>query len=210
MKKNVKYILFGSGFLILSAILLIVCFVLKPNSNANKINNDSFTLNATDIVLYTGQSSSDFYTVSNKNATITLSSDNEQIYNFENNKLYAVSAGIANITITATLNDKTATTTFVLKIMNESYTYQIVCIDNCEMIDGKIHTYVNFSQIQIYVYDKLKNSVSLSDVSITLTNDAELILEAANFYLVMHTDCKIILSIPSENFYQEIDVIMEF
>ena len=211
MNKNIKNILVGIGFVALSVVLLIVYFVLKPLPNENDIAKNRLIISANDITLQTGQSLENFYEISNNNAVITFSSDNEQIYNIEDKTLYALSAGVANITITATLLDQTASTTICVKIMNESYSYHIECIASCEIDNnGNFCMLDNFSQFQVYVYDKLLNVVSATKTSITVNNNSELIYEAPNYTLVAYTNCEITIACEEGSLLETIPVIIQF
>ena len=201
----------GISFIALSAVLLIVYFVIKPLPNENDIAKNNLVITASDITLQTGQSLENFYEISDNNAVITFSSDNEQIYSIQGKTIFALSAGTTIITITATLLDKTSTTSFTIQILNESYTYRIECIASCEIDNsGTLIMLDNFSQFQIYVYDRLLNAVSATKTLITVNNNSELVYEAPNYTLIAYMNCEITISCEEGSLLETIPVIIQF
>ena len=118
MQKKVVVIAISS-FMIIASIVLVLVFVIF--NSGSKANLDFLRVNVSDVVLYRGETTENYLELSHEKAEVKFDVDREGIINIDREKIEAISVGQVNVTVTMSLNDKTAQSTFKVTVINYDY-----------------------------------------------------------------------------------------
>ena len=195
MSNKLKIILLSLFALVVSGCILLSFFVLKNKQTSNT----PLTIYSQDLTLTVGESSA-FYTLSNEKAEVEISSTNDNIFEVDNDKIIAISAGEATITLTATLNGEIARTSFVLTVENLTYSYSIECNTNCQKEGDYIAFTGNACQFSLTVYNKNNTIYTPQTVEISSSNGSYVTKEFNSYVLVSSQDCSVVFNIVEIDF----------
>lgn len=201
-----KYLLLSFCILAISLTLLLFFVFLKDNFlNSNQI----LTITSSDISLKVGDKVSNFYNVSDENAEVQISAQDESVFIVENDQLLAIKPGSTIITIVANLNGDKANTSFLLTVERDGYSYNITPIQNCTINENNVTLTDHACQISVVVYDKLDNVYFPENLTCSASNNAIIIKEIDSFILVSSEDCKVTISYPDISFEIVLNVVVE-
>ncbi len=206
--KRLIAMIFSLFLLAISIILLLVFFLInKDNSIAE---NKVLRLNASDITMYKGDMKYDYYELNNKDAILSFEVDKEGIIDINENRIFAISNGTVNVTITATYNDKIAKDSFVVCILNHNYSYIVKSINNCKFYNGILEITSSISQFSIEVYGIDGNLLEDADISYTTTNNAVLQKQMGNYILFAEDSCQMDFYVDDIDYSFSINVILNY
>lgn len=195
MQQKIKLTIISLTVLLASFVLLLCFVVLKDN----KTSSSPLTLTSSNITMLVGTSKTDFYEVSNENAIIEISAENEELFKIENNVITAIKAGQTKITIIASLNGDKAKTTFLLTAENETYTHEITAISNCYFENSILYLTDNACQFSVTIFDKIGNVFHPEIINPSANNGAIIQREMTSFLLVSNSGCVITIEYPEIN-----------
>ena len=201
-----KYLLLSFCILAISLTFLFFFVFLKDNFLNN---NQILTITSSDISLKVGDKVSNFYNVSDENAEVQISAQDESVFIVENDQLLAIKPGSTIITIVANLNGDKANTSFLLTVERDGYSYNITPIQNCTINENNVTLTDHACQISVVVYDKLDNVYFPENLTYSASNNAIIIKEIDSFILVSSEDCKVTISYPDISFEIVLNVVVE-
>ena len=189
--------------MIIASIVLVLVFVIF--NSGSKANLDFLRVNASDVVLYRGETTENYLELSHEEAEVKFDVDREGIINIDRDKIEAISVGQVNVTVTMSLNDKTAQNTFKVTVINYDYSYSMMAIDGC-YFDEKLYTTEDVAMFEINIIDRYGQILS-TEMEVTADNDAILQREIGMYMLVTERDCTITVSAKEIDFSFEIEVV---
>lgn len=202
MQKKVVVIAISS-FMIIASIVLVLVFVIF--NSGSKANLDFLRVNVSDVVLYRGETTENYLELSHEEAEVKFDVDREEIINIDRDKIEAISVGQVNVTVTMSLNDKTAQSTFKVTVINYDYSYSVTAIDGC-YFDEKLYTTEDVAMFEINIIDRYGQILS-TEMEVTADNDAILQREIGMYMLATKRDCTITVSAKEIDFSFEIEVV---
>ena len=183
MKSRIKVVLSCVSMLAITVVLLLVFFL------TNKNNKNQFYCSASDIEICVGDWVSNFYHVSKPNAQISFSVDKENIIEIDENKIYGLSAGEVEVTLTAILGEEKSVDTFIVKVYNQNYSIEFSAIADCDFEGNTLFAHSNTCQFTISVYDALNQKLSNPKFEMVVNGNATVQKNFYNIMLMPYENC---------------------
>ena len=193
------------------ALVAVISFALILVLSSNEyIFKAPLSIEANDITLNEGESSENFYYVSNAKALVEFEAEDDSFFTIEQNVLHAIRAGKTTITLTASKNNKIAKTSFVLTVLTSNYSCQININNGGNIVDGNLYVEENVScSFSVDLFDKAAQEINSYSVDVSITNGGTIVHELALFTFVTNQNCVITLEFLEIDFSFNINVFVE-
>lgn len=193
------------------ALIAVISFALILVLSSNEyIFKTPLSIEANDITLNEGESSNNFYYVSDENASVEFEAEDNSFFTIENNTLHAIKAGKTTITLTASKKNKIAKTSFVLTVLTTNYSCDINITGGGTFSNGNLYVEENVNcSFSVSLFDKAAQRVENYSVEYSITNDGIMVHELALFTFVASQNCVITLNFTEFDFSFDINVFVE-
>ena len=195
MTKKTITILASLMILAISFILLLIFFVFNGHYFKNN-TKDKFTLSVDNITLNIGDIVYNYFDVSEDNAQITISTNNNNVIEINKDYIKGLEVGNVTVTIIAEFNGINVKKSFQVTVKTEDYSYNIIPVLNCSYKDNNIYIFSNICQFRIEILDVYGKLLENITYQINSTNDSIFYMELSNFILISNSDCSITIYIP--------------
>lgn len=184
MKNRLAIILTTCSLLAVSVVLLLVFFFSK---------NDARPLycSAGDVEMCVGDKIYNYYQVSNKQATISIELNKENIIDIDEKMIYAKEVGEVEVTLTASYKNEKSVAVFVVKVYDESYHVDIISVKGCYYEGNTLYAQSNTCQFKFEVYDVLNKKLTNQKVEMAVDGNGTVNKNFNTVMLSINENCKI-------------------
>lgn len=182
MNKRLMIIVSCCSLIAVSVVLLLV-FLLMNNNNKDK----PLYCSAKDINISVGKVVYDYYDISNKNASISITVSRSDVIDINKEMIRGKTAGQVTVTLTATLGKEKSSTSFYVKVYDNSYRVEITSVENCNIEGNTIYVQSNPCQFKVDLYDVLNEKISNINFRVTAECDADVIVNFSTIMLTLNS-----------------------
>ena len=195
MTKKTITILASLFILAISFFLLLIFFAFNSHSFNNN-TKDNLILSANNLTLNIGDVVYNYFDVSEDNAQITITTNNNNIIEINKEYIRGLEVGNVTVTIMAEYNGLHAKQSFLVIVKNDGYSFNIIPISSCSYENNNIYLLSQVCQFRIEVFDFYGKRLDNLTYQINSTNDSKFYMELLNFILITNSNCLIAIYIP--------------
>ena len=195
MTKKTITILASLFILAISFFLLLIFFAFNSHSFNNN-TKDNLILSANNLTLNIGDVVYNYFDVSEDNAQITITTNNNNIIEINKEYIRGLEVGNVTVTIMAEYNGLHAKQSFLVIVKNDDYSFNIIPISSCSYENNNIYLLSQVCQFRIEVFDFYGKRLDNLTYQINSTNDSKFYMELSNFILITNSNCLITIYIP--------------
>ena len=195
MTKKTITILASLFILAISFFLLLIFFAFNSHSFNNN-TKDNLILSANNLTLNIGDVVYNYFDVSEDNAQITITTNNNNIIEINKEYIRGLEVGNVTVTIMAEYNGLHAKQSFLVIVKNDGYSFNIIPISSCSYENNNIYLLSQVCQFRIEVFDFYGKRLKNLTYQINSTNDSKFYMELSNFILIANSNCLITIYIP--------------
>ena len=195
MTKKTITILASLFILAISFFLLLIFFAFNSHSFNNN-TKDNLILSANNLTLNIGDVVYNYFDVSEDNAQITITTNNNNIIEINKEYIRGLEVGNVTVTIMAEYNGLHAKQSFLVIVKNDDYSFNIIPISSCSYENNNIYLLSQVCQFSIEVFDFYGKRLDNLTYQINSTNDSKFYMELSNFILITNSNCLITIYIP--------------
>ena len=204
--KRLLALILSLVILAVSIILLLVFFILsKGNSSAEQI---ILRINANDAVMFCGETREKYYDVNIDDADVTIDVDYEGIIEINHERIVALRSGSVTVTLTAKFKESISKDTFVVTVLSQDYSFNILPSANCEYKNEILYASSTALQFNIELYDLKGDVIQNPDIEYSASNGAILQKQIGSFILLSENDCTLYFNVEDLDFNFEIEVVI--
>ncbi len=204
--KRLLALILSLVILAVSIILLLVFFILsKGNSSAEQI---ILRINANDAVMFCGETREKYYDVNIDDADVTIDVDYEGIIEINHERIVALRSGSVTVTLTAKFKESISKDTFVVTVLSQDYSFNILPSANCEYKNEILYASSTALQFNIELYDLKGDVIQNPDIEYSASNGAILQKQIGSFILLSENDCILYFNVEDLDFNFEIEVVI--
>lgn len=195
MTKKTITILASLFILAISFFLLLIFFAFNRHSFNNN-TKDNLILSANNLTLNIGDVVYNYFDVSEDNAQITITTNNNNIIEINKEYIRGLEVGNVTVTIMAEYNGLHAKQSFLVIVKKDDYSFNIIPISSCSYENNNIYLLSQVCQFRIEVFDFYGKRLDNLTYQINSTNDSKFYMELSNFILITNSNCLITIYIP--------------
>lgn len=195
MTKKTITILASLFILAISFFLLLIFFAFNSHSFNNN-TKDNLILSANNLTLNIGDVVYNYFDVSEDNAQITITTNNNNIIEINKEYIRGLEVGNVTVTIMAEYNGLHAKQSFLVIVKKDDYSFNIIPISSCSYENNNIYLLSQVCQFRIEVFDFYGKRLDNLTYQINSTNDSKFYMELLNFILITNSNCLITIYIP--------------
>ena len=195
MTKKTITILASLFILAISFFLLLIFFAFNRHSFNNN-TKDNLILSANNLTLNIGDVVYNYFDVSEDNAQITITTNNNNIIEINKEYIRGLEVGNVTVTIMAEYNGLHAKQSFLVIVKKDDYSFNIIPISSCSYENNNIYLLSQVCQFSIEVFDFYGKRLDNLTYQINSTNDSKFYMELSNFILITYSNCLITIYIP--------------
>lgn len=195
MTKKTITILASLFILAISFFLLLIFFAFNSHSFNNN-TKDNLILSANNLTLNIGDVVYNYFDVSEDNAQITITTNNNNIIEINKEYIRGLEVGNVTVTIMAEYNGLHAKQSFLVIVKKDDYSFNIIPISSCSYENNNIYLLSQVCQFGIEVFDFYGKRLDNLTYQINSTNDSKFYMELSNFILITNSNCLITIYIP--------------
>lgn len=195
MTKKTITILASLFILAISFFLLLIFFAFNRHSFNNN-TKDNLILSANNLTLNIGDVVYNYFDVSEDNAQITITTNNNNIIEINKEYIRGLEVGNVTVTIMAEYNGLHAKQSFLVIVKKDDYSFNIIPISSCSYENNNIYLLSQVCQFSIEVFDFYGKRLDNLTYQINSTNDSKFYMELSNFILITNSNCLITIYIP--------------
>ena len=195
MTKKTITILASLFILAISFFLLLIFFAFNSHSFNNN-TKDNLILSANNLTLNIGDVVYNYFDVSEDNAQITITTNNNNIIEINKEYIRGLEVGNVTVTIMAEYNGLHAKQSFLVIVKKDDYSFNIIPISSCSYENNNIYLLSQVCQFRIEVFDFYGKRLDNLTYQINSTNDSKFYMELSNFILITNSNCLITIYIP--------------
>lgn len=195
MTKKTITILASLFILAISFFLLLIFFAFNSHSFNNN-TKDNLILSANNLTLNIGDVVYNYFDVSEDNAQITITTNNNNIIEINKEYIRGLEVGNVTVTIMAEYNGLHAKQSFLVIVKKDDYSFNIIPISSCSYENNNIYLLSQVCQFSIEVFDFYGKRLDNLTYQINSTNDSKFYMELSNFILIANSNCLITIYIP--------------
>lgn len=204
--KRLLALILSLVILAVSIILLLVFFILsKGNSSAEQT---ILRINANDAVMFCGETREKYYDVNIDDADVTIDVDYEGIIEINHERIVALRSGSVTVTLTAKFKESISKDTFVVTVLSQDYSFNILPSANCEYKNEILYASSTALQFNIELYDLKGDVIQNPDIEYSASNGAILQKQIGSFILLSENDCTLYFNVEDLDFNFEIEVVI--
>lgn len=187
MTKKSSSILVSLGLLAISLILLLLFFIYK--NNTGNYDNTIFSLQANNIDMQVGDQKLDYFYLTHKEASLDITTENEDIIYVDKEKIIGLKPGIANVSITASLENVTLSTEITVKVFNDDYIVKFDILEGGYFNNNILCLENEICQFKLELYDKLNRQMKNANFNIQLSQNNAIDYQFGNYIICCKEDC---------------------
>ncbi len=187
MTKKSSSILVSLGLLAISLILLLIFFIYRNSTSS--FDSTIFSLQANNIDMQVGDKKTNYFYLTHKEASLDITTEDKEIIYVDEEKIIGLKPGIANVSIKASLENVTLSTTIVVKVFNDDYLIKFDILEGGYFSDNILCLENETCQFKLKLYDKLNRQVSDANFNILLSGNSVIDYQFGNYIICCKEDC---------------------